>query len=48
MDAFAEAIEQVGVLDADDFGEYGTSGQELNELRAWFAAWRTELFGSRD
>lgn len=40
---FADALGQAGLLDADDFGEYGTSGQRLDDLRARFAAWRTEL-----
>lgn len=40
---FADALGQAGVLDADDFAEYGVTGQELNDLRARFAAWRREL-----
>ncbi|MET7420384.1 nucleotidyl transferase AbiEii/AbiGii toxin family protein [Dactylosporangium sp. NPDC005555] len=42
---FADAIGQAGLLDADDFREYGTSGQELDDLRARFAAWRSDLRG---
>ncbi|MEV0134921.1 nucleotidyl transferase AbiEii/AbiGii toxin family protein [Dactylosporangium sp. NPDC050688] len=40
---FADAIGQAARLDADDFGEYGVSGQELGDLRARFAAWRSDL-----
>jgi Nucleotidyl transferase AbiEii toxin, Type IV TA system len=40
---FAEAVGQAQVLDADDFAEYGITGQDLDELRARFAAWQTEL-----
>jgi hypothetical protein len=40
---FADALGQAELLDTDDFGEYGTSGQELEDLRIRFAAWRAEL-----
>ncbi|MFG2040787.1 nucleotidyl transferase AbiEii/AbiGii toxin family protein [Dactylosporangium sp. NPDC048998] len=43
---FADAINQVQVLDADDFSEYGTSGQQLDELRGRFTEWRAELLDS--
>lgn len=40
---FAEAIGQAQFLDADDLAEYGLDGQDLDDLRARFAAWQTEL-----
>lgn len=43
---FADAIGQAQILDADDFAEYGLDGQNLDHLRARFAAWRTELLNS--
>jgi hypothetical protein len=43
---FAEAVAQAEFLDADDFAEYGVNGQDLDDLRARFAAWRIELLGA--
>ncbi len=40
---FAEAIGQAPLLDADDFAEYGVTGQDLDDLRARFSAWQNEL-----
>lgn len=40
---FADALGQASVLDADDYAEYGITGQQLDDLRARFAAWRQEL-----
>jgi len=40
---FADAIGQAQILDVDDFGEYGLDGQDLDDLRGRFTAWRTEL-----
>ena len=45
---FADAIGQAELLDADDFGEYGTTGKALDDLRARFAEWRSELRGQRN
>ncbi|MEV4131214.1 nucleotidyl transferase AbiEii/AbiGii toxin family protein [Dactylosporangium sp. NPDC049742] len=47
-DIFADAIGQAELLDADDFGEYGTTGEVLDDLRARFAGWRAELRGQRN
>lgn len=40
---FADAVGQIQVLDDDDFAEYGVSGEALDDLRAQFTSWRTEL-----
>jgi hypothetical protein len=43
---FAEALGQVQNLDPDDFAEYGMVGQDLDDLRGRFAAWRQDLLGN--
>jgi hypothetical protein len=40
---FADALQQADRLDADDFADYGTSGQALQELRSRSAQWRTAI-----
>jgi len=40
---FADALAQAELLDADDFAQYGLAGDDLDELRQRFAAWRAEL-----
>lgn len=40
---FAEALGQAQSLDPDDFADYGIVGQELDDLRNRFAAWRQDL-----
>ncbi|MEV0727634.1 nucleotidyl transferase AbiEii/AbiGii toxin family protein [Polymorphospora sp. NPDC050346] len=40
---FAVALGQARLLDDDDFAAYGMGGQDLADLRARYAAWRTEL-----
>jgi hypothetical protein len=40
---FAEALGQVQALDPDDFAEYGVGGQDLDDLRDRFDAWRQDL-----
>lgn len=43
---FAEALGQVQDLDPDDFAAYGIAGQNLDDLRNRFAAWRQDLLGN--
>jgi hypothetical protein len=40
---FADALSRAAVLDAAVFARYGVFGRHLDELRARFAAWRTQL-----
>jgi hypothetical protein len=40
---FADALGQVQLLDPDDFADYGVAGQNLDDLRNRFAAWRQDL-----
>jgi hypothetical protein len=40
---FAEALGQVQALDPDDFAQYGVAGQNLDDLRNRFDAWRQDL-----
>jgi hypothetical protein len=40
---FAAALAQAGLLDPADFAQYGIIGQDLDEMRTRFAAWRHEL-----
>jgi hypothetical protein len=40
---FADALGQANLLDPDDFAQYGITGKALDDLRARFAAWRSEL-----
>ena len=40
---FAQALGQVWHLDPDDFADYGVTGQNLEDLRRRFDAWRQEL-----
>jgi hypothetical protein len=42
-DAFADALAQAQLLDADDFAQYGVVGAALDGLRERFAGWRAEL-----
>ena len=44
---FAEALGQVHHLDPDDFAEYGVGGQQLDDLRDRFEAWRQDLLRVR-
>ena len=43
---FADALAQAQLLDADDFGQYGLVGADLDSLRHRFALWRAELLGA--
>jgi hypothetical protein len=40
---FADALARAQLLEADDFGQYGLVGEELDGLRHRFARWRAEL-----
>ena len=40
---FAQALGQVWHLDIDDFADYGVTGQDLENLRRRFDAWRQDL-----
>lgn len=40
---FADALQQVEVLDADDFAQYGVVGPALDDIRSRFLDWRREL-----
>lgn len=40
---FADALGQAAILDPADFGQYGISGETLDDLRSHFAAWRRDL-----
>jgi predicted nucleotidyltransferase component of viral defense system len=40
---FAEALAQAQLLDDDDFVPYGLLGEDVEQLRHRFAAWRAEL-----
>lgn len=42
---FASTLSRAATLPAAAFAEYGTSGRDLDELRARFADWRAELLG---
>jgi hypothetical protein len=44
--AFADALAQAELLDADGFAPYGLVGEDLDRLRERFALWRTELLGT--
>lgn len=43
---FAEALGQAQFLDPDDFAVYGITGQNLDDLRNRFEAWRQDLLGN--
>jgi len=43
---FAGALGQFWHLDSDDFAEYGVTGQNLEDLRRRFDAWRQDLLNA--
>ncbi|HEX6869754.1 MAG TPA: nucleotidyl transferase AbiEii/AbiGii toxin family protein [Micromonosporaceae bacterium] len=45
---FAQALDQVELLDRDDFAVYGVTGPDLDDLRTRFRAWRQELTGGTE